>query len=538
VNASRPPLRRCHRPAIASVLVLTLLAGGCTLRRAAPSLPAEADLEPDRLMLFVHGYMNDHETLASLVDVFTREGISREGQAPLRVHAHVFDFGRFSRAGDGHNRTLEDLVARFAEFYRGLPEHCPVCRRRAGRPVEVTLVGHSLGGILIRDFLIREARHAPPEAPDWHIARVVTLGTPFFGSFKTRFTQGFLSVVINGMVRTLLLGFVSPEHGGSFGNALDPQARALRIGSPYLWGAHERWRRHLEDGDAPMPPWLHVIGIGAAGGDGVATLSSANVGPALPDGTIESLLVNLRHGELVRMRPRGSPAREQARMLGALVAFMEAGTLRGHPAFTVHRPDGVEQGFFVQRPTAGDEAAEADLSAKTRRLRQAVEADVADVWLRFYERAADPLDASRAQAVVLEAPPSYFRTGVERSPFWLDLASTSELSADGELVPVVASLTLQRSHIVSIPDVTPTGPHRLHIRLSRGVVLTADHVRIVVDGDEGMVHPPDGRPGIPVVLRPLQANLVHVILDGRSIRAAHPHLEDLDVAEVALVPDR
>ncbi|MFW6368967.1 MAG: esterase/lipase family protein [Myxococcota bacterium] len=538
------PFRRSSRSwsAAPAAVALVVLCAGCAGRQLAPTLPAESELEPDRLVIFVHGYMNDHESMASLVEVFTRQGVAREGQEPLRLHGHVFDYGRFTRAGAGHNQTMDDLVAAFSEFYHSLPDRCPICRRRATRPVEVTIVAHSLGGLLVREVLLEEVQRIDPGEHEWEVTRIVTMGTPFFGSSMTRLTQGFLSIVVNGLVRTVVMGFVSPARGGTFGNTLDPQARAVRQGSPYLWDAHARWIRHMETHGAEVPAWLHVVAIGGAGGrgDGISRFTSTNIEPLLPEGTVETLLLNLRHGSLIRIKERGPKAREQAVMIRAIASFIENGTLSFDPSFETRLVVGTEQSLFVQSITGGDETDGEDLRRKMARFDRGLDADSADVWMRFYEVGPDPLSGDGVRARLLRAPRSFFRTGVERSPYWLDLETTPELSADGEMIPVVASLDFQDCQLVSIPEITPTGPYRMLIRLSKGVVLGPEHGRIVVEGASEEEEPgPAGQgPGIPFSIRPLQANLLHVMLDGAAIREAYPRLESLDIREVALVPER
>ncbi|WP_296404616.1 alpha/beta fold hydrolase [Psychrobacter sp.] len=70
----------------------------------------------------------------------------------------------------------------------------------------INLVGHSLGGLIIRDFISRY--------PQWKIARCVTLGTPHNGSTTA----------------TYLKKLISPLVGNSFEKALDGQNATLTKG--------------------------------------------------------------------------------------------------------------------------------------------------------------------------------------------------------------------------------------------------------------------------------------------------------------------
>lgn len=72
--------------------------------------------------------------------------------------------------------------------------------------VPINLVGHSLGGLVIRDFILR--------FPQWKIARCVTLGTPHNGSTTADYAHKLLPPVI----------------GNAYQNALDGQTLPLKEG--------------------------------------------------------------------------------------------------------------------------------------------------------------------------------------------------------------------------------------------------------------------------------------------------------------------
>lgn len=72
--------------------------------------------------------------------------------------------------------------------------------------IPINLVGHSLGGLVIRDFIAR--------FPQWKIARCVTLGTPHNGSTTAKYVNKLLSPLV----------------GKSYKNALDGQNAPLKKG--------------------------------------------------------------------------------------------------------------------------------------------------------------------------------------------------------------------------------------------------------------------------------------------------------------------
>lgn len=72
--------------------------------------------------------------------------------------------------------------------------------------IPINLVGHSLGGLVIRDFISR--------FPQWKIGRCVTLGTPHKGSTTARYVNKLLSPLV----------------GNAYKNALDGQNAPLKKG--------------------------------------------------------------------------------------------------------------------------------------------------------------------------------------------------------------------------------------------------------------------------------------------------------------------
>ena len=68
------------------------------------------------------------------------------------------------------------------------------------RPID--LVGHSLGGLIIRDFIVRY--------PNWQIGRCVTLGTPHVGSICADYIWRLTPAVVGRSYIDALDGTVAP----------------------------------------------------------------------------------------------------------------------------------------------------------------------------------------------------------------------------------------------------------------------------------------------------------------------------------------
>jgi len=514
-------------------------------------LPSAGATDPHRLILMTHGYVGETEAMRPLIDTLTRDGVPRAwldgGEGQQRYHVHAFDFGRFSRLASDHNVSIEALARAFGQFYHQLPETCPVCRDREDERVEVALLGWSFGGLVMREFLLQEAldhsgeprvsAHGPE---DWEIDRVVTLATPWFGSLRTRLTRGFLSMTVNGGIRTLIYGFFNPRKGEVWGNVIDEQERALKFGSVFQWRQHQRWRELAWRQE--VPPWLVVAAVGhnktALQGDGVTRFASANVAPLLPDAPMETFLTDVKHMEMFREVPEGPKSRELAWTLRAVTSFIERGSLAADDSgwldtVTVEAASGDTQTFYLQAPT-DDPEQQADLATKKEKLTALYEVDQGDVWLRFFDGRRVP-----PALLPLNGMASLFRRSEEYSRAWTELSWTAEPDADGVMVPVVQSLDLSRSHLVAIPDLQPTGAYSLKVRLAspespRGVPVRPSEVVVTVDGQDT---PPESTgEDITLWIHPHRTNLVSVYLDTIRILQEHPELETIEIRDIALVP--
>jgi pimeloyl-ACP methyl ester carboxylesterase len=134
------------------------------LRRQA-SFPFEASrLEiPDQALVFIHGIFSSHATFKPLV-----KGLLASAPALAQYGRYYFDYD-FQQSIPTNGRELADALR------RAFPERKP----------QVTLVGHSMGGLVARTALL--------QAGDLDmVKRLVMLGTPNHGTLQTA-RLGFLA---------------------------------------------------------------------------------------------------------------------------------------------------------------------------------------------------------------------------------------------------------------------------------------------------------------------------------------------------------
>lgn len=84
---------------------------------------------------------------------------------------HCFDYASLTGSIEQHSQQLDNWLSQF---------HHP--------KVPVHLLGHSLGGLLIRHFVTHY--------PKWHIGNCVTLGTPHLGSVSADYVQRWLPFAV------------------------------------------------------------------------------------------------------------------------------------------------------------------------------------------------------------------------------------------------------------------------------------------------------------------------------------------------------
>lgn len=451
-------------------LATALLALGCT--HGAPSTPSSPAPAHHKVAFLVHGYISDADDFSELAEALTRGGAHG---SPL--HVHRFDYGAFSRVGSDHNAGAETLGRALGEAVHTVRRECPVCQSWSDAPVDVTLVGRSFGGYVVRETLLQDADAS--WAP-WEVDRVITLSSPLYGSTLTRYSTGFLSVIINGGIRTALFGFIKPEEGGAFGRVIDAQVRAMRLGSPYQLRAHDRMHAWMQE-DYP-PPWLVISALNssepARKGDGVVRWSAANIAPVFPTLGAQTLPIAARHGELFsgKAPPRRQP--ELHRALEAIRHFVDHGTVASLPGVAPYTwaDDGLQR-----VPIAGtdpDTVWLPDTAAGnhpvTRRYERVARADLGDVWLRFFV-GTPGVDARQLD---LKSGLSSLQSSPEWSRQWSDLV-VSEPDHTGSAVVSVGPLG---SRHVFLPDVTPSGAWTLGIEVDDTGPVPAERLRIRVNG--------------------------------------------------------
>jgi hypothetical protein len=475
---------------------------------AACARPAEPQVPPapetHKVAFLVHGYISNGEEFAELARLLTEGG---DHGAPL--HVHRFDFGQFSRVGSDHNLGVERLGTALGEAVSKARRECPVCRSWAEEPVDVTLVGRSFGGLVVREALLQDAE---AEWGSWEVDRVVTMASPMYGSTLTRYSTGFLSVIINGGIRTALFGFIQPERGGAFGRVIDAQVRAMRLGSPYQLEAHDRMQQWL-DGDYP-PPWLVIPALGAPDpvrkGDGVVRWSAANIAPVFPTMGIETLPVVARHGEMFSGPPKPRRVEELDRALVAVRHFIDHGTIRTLPGVAPHiwshgrlqRASAVDPPVgAVWLPTGPDSS-----HAVNHRYERVARADLGDVWLRVF--AGTP--GVDAQALTFSDGLSPLQSSTEWSRSWSDLT----LGEPDHTGSSIISVEPVDSRHLFLPDVTPSGTWTLQVSIEGRPPVSPDQMRVRVNGG-----PLQSGSSVPVLS--LQNNVVDVFLIGETPSSDH-----------------
>ena len=138
--------------------------------------------EPDTskpFVLLVHGL---HQS--ALYMEFLAKKLQNHG-----FHTFSFDYDSLGETLDQHSDGLNDWLE---------TNHDP--------QVTVNMVGHSLGGLVIRDFIARYSQ--------WQIGRCVTLGTPHSGSIKAKYIKDLIPPLIGKSYEKSLDGNIVPLKEG------------------------------------------------------------------------------------------------------------------------------------------------------------------------------------------------------------------------------------------------------------------------------------------------------------------------------------
>ena len=256
--------------------------------RAAPS-PGKAR----KVVVFVHGIVSSHATFTKLVESF--ESDARFDAYDL--FAYDYDWG--------------EPILRSARRLRN------ILNARVPRDAEITLIGHSMGGLVSRFALVAGDLRG--------VRRIVMLGTPNFGALTARQlgTLGQVAIAAAGKITPLfprkagLRDLTQPQTlydkvvDGEKDDAI-PASRALAVEYVTIPGLFY-WdeRRDTETGEGNEALWFSV------GGLVVKVLKAwplSEIEIERPhDGVVEESSVNLQSTDRARLSEKNVPIRESAK---------------------------------------------------------------------------------------------------------------------------------------------------------------------------------------------------------------------------------
>lgn len=158
----------------------------------------------------------------------------------------------------------------------------------------IDLIGHSLGGLIIRDFIAHY--------PEWDIGRCVTLGTPHNGSISGDYMWRLMPAIVGKSYEQALDGTVAPlpkgvELGVIAGN------RAQGLGQPIL----SYHNRKLRKADTEMSTeklahdgTVYVSETKLASASDHIVLPVTHTGMLIDKNVIQQAIYFLQHGEFER----------------------------------------------------------------------------------------------------------------------------------------------------------------------------------------------------------------------------------------------
>ena len=172
-------MRRRSLAALLGLLLMVLLAGPTGPAAAAPTCDTYG-LGGKVPVLLVHGFNDSGKT-------WSRDHYRPGGELPGA--RGTFIVGRFDYAAEAtewiQDNRKSSAAKRLAETIRCIAQNSA----KEGGPGKVALVGHSMGGLLIRCALTPSCSKGPDVAAA--AGQVVTIGTPSLGSFMR--PNGFIS---------------------------------------------------------------------------------------------------------------------------------------------------------------------------------------------------------------------------------------------------------------------------------------------------------------------------------------------------------
>ena len=195
-----------------------------------------------------------------------------------RLQARGFDTHQF-----GYRSMRDDIKTNSARLNTWLESH-----HRPDQPID--LVGHSLGGLIIRDFVAHY--------PQWQIGRCVTLGTPHLGSVSGDYSWRLAPFIVGKSYEQALDGTVAAlpddiELGVIAGN------KAQGLGQPIL-SYHNRKRRKadsdIEDKSLDHDGTVYVTETQLAGATDHIILPVTHTGMLMSTEVARQVIWFLDHG--------------------------------------------------------------------------------------------------------------------------------------------------------------------------------------------------------------------------------------------------
>lgn len=126
-------------------------------------------------VVLIHGLHQSARTMSPLAAQLQSKGFS----------TYQHDYDSLGETLDQHSDNLHTWL---------VDNHDP--------KVPINFVGHSLGGLVVRNFITRY--------PQWNIGRCVTLGTPHTGSIKAKYIKDLIPPLIGKSYEQSLDGNIAP----------------------------------------------------------------------------------------------------------------------------------------------------------------------------------------------------------------------------------------------------------------------------------------------------------------------------------------
>jgi len=152
-----------------------------------------------RLLIFVHGFCSDSKTWDPLIRL-----LRADSRIAGQFEIDSFDYKTGLAALPILNRlpTIAEIAERFdgwlwTRFYAN--------SSRVNRYVDITLVGHSMGGLIIQKLLTRMLE-ASRGSEFQYIRQAIFFATPHLGSMTMEGLRGFLGTMVNNPQEEMLRG--------------------------------------------------------------------------------------------------------------------------------------------------------------------------------------------------------------------------------------------------------------------------------------------------------------------------------------------